>query len=85
MKKHRLLKGRRVYTCFLGAIMRPLQASSVKMNSCLLIVNRKEQDITYYIPAGRQNTSEVILSESVGSSVQVPRRSAVILKKEYTR
>lgn len=55
-----------------------------KNDSCLLIANRNEQDITYYLPPRWQNTSEVLLGESVGSSVLVPGLSAVILKKETT-
>ena len=55
-----------------------------KNDSCLLIANRNEQDITYYLPPRWQNTSEVLLGESVGSSVHVPGLSAVILKKEST-
>lgn len=55
-----------------------------KNDSCLLIANRNEQDITYYLPSRWQNTSEVLLGESVGSSVHVPGLSAVILKKEAT-
>ena len=55
-----------------------------KNDSCLLIANRNEQDITYYLPPRWQNTSEVLLGESVGSSVLVPGLSAVILKKEAT-
>ncbi len=38
-----------------------------KNDSCLLIANRNEQDITYYLPPRWQNTSEVLLGESVGS------------------
>lgn len=53
-----------------------------KNDSCLLIANRNEQDITYYLPPRWQNTSEVLLGESVGSSVLVPGLSAVILKKK---
>ena len=55
-----------------------------KNDSCLLIANRNEQDITYYLPPRWQNTSEVLLGESVDSSVLVPGLSAVILKKETT-
>ena len=82
-KKHRLLKRKASFIpCFLGCSPASASSVAVKNDSCLLIANRNEQDITYYLPPRWQNTSEVLLGESVGSSVLVPGLSAVILKKK---
>ena len=51
-------------------------------SALLIIANRNEDDISYYLPERWQYRRELLLGEQVGDSVKVPAMSAVILTRE---